>query len=118
MAAMRRAIWIAAFGIFTGLLAAPTDPWLRITSANFELFTTAGERGGRDLIRHFERVRSFFQQAFGLIPSGGNPVQIVAFRSQKEYEPYKLNEVATAYFESANSTPTWNLAAARFWWAA
>lgn len=38
------------------LCAAPHDPWLRIASANFELFTTAGERSGRDL-RHFEQVR-------------------------------------------------------------
>ncbi len=89
---------VAGLVMLAGLRAAPADPWLRITSANFELFTTAGERGGRNLIQHFERVRSFFQQAFGLIPSDGNPVQIVVFRSAKEFEPYKLNEVAQAYF--------------------
>ncbi|SPE43372.1 conserved hypothetical protein [Candidatus Sulfopaludibacter sp. SbA3] len=91
---------LAALVLGAGVCAAPADPWLRVTSANFELFTTAGERGGRDLIQHFERVRSFFQQAFGLIPAGGNPVQIIVFRSPKEYDTYKLSEVSFAYFES------------------
>ncbi len=97
---MRRAVWIAALMIGSVLCAAPSDAWLRLRSANFELFTTSGERGGRDLLKQFERVRSFFQQAFGLIPSDGKPVQIVAFRSAKEFEPYKFNEAASAYFES------------------
>lgn len=92
--------WLIALSLPALLHAAPSDTWLRLTTANFEIFTTAGEHSGRDLARHFERVRSFFQQAFGLIPAGNNPVQIVVFRSPKEYEPYKLNEVAVAYFES------------------
>jgi len=89
-----------ALVLFSRLLAAPADPWLRMTSTHFELFTTAGERGGRELIQHFERVRSFFQQAFGLIPHDGNPVQIVVFRSAKEFEPYKLNAAASAFFQA------------------
>jgi hypothetical protein len=97
---MRRAALIAACVAICAIQAAPADAWLRISSANFELFTTAGEHAGRDLVRHFERVRSFFQQAFGLIPHDGNPVEIVVFRSAKEFEPYKLNEAASAYFES------------------
>ena len=47
------------------LRAAPADPWMRIRSANFELFTTGSERTGRDLIQYFEQVRGFFQKAFG-----------------------------------------------------
>jgi tetratricopeptide (TPR) repeat protein len=78
--------------------AADKDPWVKITSVNFELYTTAGERAGRDLIRHFEQVRSFFLQAFGAGLPNAKPVRIVAFRSEKEYEPYRLNEFATAYF--------------------
>src|ERR1044072_6279975 len=81
-----------------GVSAAERDPWLQITSANFELYTTAGERAGRDLIRHFEQVRSFFLQAFGAGLPTAKPVRIVAFRSEKEYDPYRLNEFATAYF--------------------
>jgi hypothetical protein len=100
---MRRGGWIFGMVLLAALNGAPADPWLRFSSPNFELFTTASERSGRDLIKHFERVRSFFQQAFGLIPSDGNPVQVIAFRTAREYEPYKLNEVASAYFQPAVS---------------
>ena len=37
---------------------------MRIASGNFELFTTGGERSGRDLIRHFEQVRYFYNLAY------------------------------------------------------
>ena len=78
--------------------AAPHDPWLRIQSANFELFTTAGEHSGRDLVQHFEMVRSFFQQAFGSQVAGSKPVSIIAFRNQKEFAPYTPNQAASAFF--------------------
>jgi tetratricopeptide (TPR) repeat protein len=82
-----------------GLQAAPHDPWVRIRSANFELFTTAGERTGRDLIHYLEQVHSFFQQAFALDGTASLPVRIVSFRFDKEYLPYRPIEVATAFFE-------------------
>ena len=42
---------IASLALAACLPAATQDPWLKITSANFELYTTAGERSGRDLAR-------------------------------------------------------------------
>jgi tetratricopeptide (TPR) repeat protein len=82
--------------------AAPADPWLRIQSANFELFTTAGERAGRDLVRHFEQVREFFLQVFGVKSTNGKPVRIVAFHSEKEFQPYRPNEAATAFYHDGS----------------
>jgi tetratricopeptide (TPR) repeat protein len=87
--------------------AAAPDPglrtqWLRIRSANFELFTTAGERAGRDLVRHFEQVRGFFLQVFGLKSAEGKPVRIVAFHSEKEFQPYRPSEVATAFHQDGS----------------
>jgi len=78
---------------------AARDPWIRIRSANFELFTTAGESGGRELIRYFEQVHSFFQQAFALDGTALRPVRIISFRSDKEYLPYRPSEVADAFFQ-------------------
>ena len=79
--------------------AAGPEPWLKITSANFELFTTGSERSGRDLIRHFEQVRSFFVQAFGGAISSARPARIVAFRNEKEFAPYRPNEFASAFYQ-------------------
>jgi len=75
--------------------------WLKIKSPNFELFTTAGERSGRDVVRHFEQVRAFFQEAMGLGSKPGAPVRIVVFRSDKEFAPYAPNEFASAFYLGA-----------------
>jgi tetratricopeptide (TPR) repeat protein len=87
--------------------AAPADPameakWLRIRSAHFELFTTAGDRAGRDMVRHFEQVRGFFLQIFGLKSTEEKPVRIVAFRNDKEFQPYRPSQAATAFYHSGS----------------
>ncbi|HEY1342182.1 MAG TPA: hypothetical protein VGF59_31960 [Bryobacteraceae bacterium] len=92
------ALCIALAAVPAAAPAPASDPWLRIKSANFELFTTAGERSGRDLVRHFEQVRSFFVQVFGTDVSAARPARIIAFRSDKEYEPYRPNEFASAFY--------------------
>lgn len=74
--------------------------WLKLRSANFELFTTSGERRARDAILYFEQVRSFFEKATGAAPETGPPVRIIAFSSDKEYKPYQFSEVAAAYASS------------------
>ncbi len=95
---MKRAV-LASLVISACLAAASQDPWLKVTSANFELYTTAGERAGRDLIRHFEQVRSFFLQAFGGKLAAGRPARIIAFRNEKEYKPYRPSEFSAAFYQ-------------------
>lgn len=75
--------------------------WLKIKTPNFEVFTTAGERSGREVARHFEQVRSFFLEAMGWGLRSGPPIRIVAFRSEKEFQPYAPNEVAAAFYLGA-----------------
>jgi Tetratricopeptide repeat len=72
--------------------------WIRLKSPNFEMYSSAGSRSALDTIREFEQVRGFFLQAFGGQPAKPVPVRLVAFGSVKEYEPYKLNEYAIAYY--------------------
>lgn len=93
---MRAALLLIALAACAS--AAPHDPWLRIQSANFELYTTAGEHSGRNLVQHFEMVRSFFLQAFGSDVAGSKPVSIIAFRNRKEFAPYTPNQAASAFF--------------------
>ena len=85
------------------LAGASQDPWLKITSANFELYTTAGERSGRELVKHFEQVRSFFLQAFGSRLAASRPVRIIAFRNEKEYAPYRPSEFASAFYQPGSA---------------
>lgn len=74
----------------------PADPrWIKATSSNFELYTTAGDKKAREAILHFEQVRSFFLKTSGLKPPA--KVRILAFQSDKEYSPYRINEGAAAH---------------------
>ncbi len=87
--------------ILFALHSAAAEPrWLKVRSANFELFTAAGERNGRNAILHFEQVRNFFLKATKLRPDSQLPVRIIAFGSSKEYKPYAMNEFAAAYAAS------------------
>ncbi len=87
----------------TGALAIPAlhaardDRWVEIRSAHFDLFSEGGEAGGRDLVRYFEQVRSFFQQAFGL-NARGRVVRIVCFRSARQFQYYETSKIADAAF--------------------
>jgi len=83
--------------------SAGQDPWIKITSTNFVLYTTASDGVGRALIRHFEQVRGFFGQAFGESRPNAKPACIIAFGHEKEFEPYRFNESAAAYFHSGFS---------------
>lgn len=93
---MRRRIAWACGCICLNLMAADSH-WVRIETPNFEMYTTAGARSARDTLHYFEQVRSFFEQ---VAQSSGKSdrVRIVAFNSAKEYEPYRPNEFAVAYY--------------------
>jgi len=89
-----------AFFMFASPAEPPPDPWTRVRSTNFEMFTTAGERSGRDLVVYLEQVRSFFVQAFQLSSQGTEPVRIVCFRTSQEFQQYRPSQVADAFFQS------------------
>ena len=74
------------------------DPWLRLTTPHFELYTTAGEKRGRETILHFEQVRAFFIAAMPLRKAPEFPVRIIAFRTGREYAPYSPGTAAAAYY--------------------
>ena len=91
---------VALLLVAAGLAQAAPPRWLKLRSANFELFTSAGERTGRQTIEQFERTRAFFQQAMQREVANSTPVRILLFRSKKEYLPYRLGEVADAFYLS------------------
>ena len=67
-------------------------------SANFELYTTAGEKTGREALRAFEEIRSAFRDVLGVKLPDNRPVTIVAFRDEKEYAPYQAHAGVVAYY--------------------
>ena len=97
---MQNWIRLGACGFVCLHLATAETRWTRIESPNFEMYTTSGERSAKSTISYFEQVRSFFAQTMPQLAEERIRVRIVAFNSMKEYEPYRFNEFATAYYRS------------------
>jgi tetratricopeptide (TPR) repeat protein len=79
-------------------LAPAETRWIHIRSADFEMYSTAAESAARSTLRYFEQVLSFFLQTTQHAPAHPLPVYIVAFTSEREYAPYRLNSFAEAYY--------------------
>jgi len=79
------------------------DQWVRLSTPHFELYTSAGEKKGREAILYFEQVRSFFLQASQSKRAPQIPIRIVAFRGEKQYKPYTISEAAAAYYSRSRS---------------
>lgn len=89
-------LYLAA--LLAALPVSNAKDWTRLTSENFELYTTASEGAGKRAIEYFERVRAFFVEAIGMRPISVNKVRLVAFSSEKEYKPYQPTEFSFAYY--------------------
>lgn len=79
------------------LPALAADEWVRVQSQNFDLYTSAGEKSGRAAVQFFEQVRAFFDK-FGRQQSGRPAVRVMAFKSEKDYDPYRSGSFAAAYY--------------------
>jgi tetratricopeptide (TPR) repeat protein len=87
-----------AVSLLAACSPAADSRWTRLRTDNFELYTSASPRSARDTIRTFEQVHGFFEKVLGRGPARPAPVRLVTFGSAKEYEPYKINDFAAAYY--------------------
>src|ERR1035438_2703305 len=84
-------------------LTAADAHWIRLQPPGFDLSTSAGARNARDTLGEFEQVHAFFLQAFGASAATADTVHLVVFNSQKEFEPYRINEYAIAYYHQTSN---------------
>jgi tetratricopeptide (TPR) repeat protein len=89
---------LAIGAVFIGSAFGADPRWIRMPSDDFEIYSSAGEGDTRLALQYFERVRAFFEQALGGSPQKADPVRIIIFNSKKEYEPYRPNEFASAFY--------------------
>jgi Tfp pilus assembly protein PilF len=73
--------------------------WIRLRTAEFEVYSNASPRAARDTLREFEQVRGFFLQRSNKQPSKASPVRLVLFGSDKEFAHYRPVQFAAAYYE-------------------
>jgi hypothetical protein len=83
-----------------GLVPASADAqrWTHASSDHFEVYTTGGERRARSALTYFERVHGFFEDFLQLAPKQKHPTRLIVFSSDREFAPYRFNEIATAYY--------------------
>lgn len=76
------------------------DPrWIRMSSSDFEILSSAGEGDTRRALEYFEQVRNFFEErAGGSKVQKFEPIRVIIFGSENQYRPYRPNEVAAAYY--------------------
>jgi tetratricopeptide (TPR) repeat protein len=89
---------VLLFGLALLPTVASADPsWVKATSANFEVYTTAGEQKAREAALYFEHVNSFLVKALGTTRAGKGRVRVIIFQSAREYKPYQSGEGRLAY---------------------
>ncbi len=84
--------WIAALPILHGA------EWNKLSSPNFEFYTTFGERDARQTLETFEQARDFFLRVKSTTVTSHLPVTLVGFASVREYRPYSAKEFTPAYY--------------------
>lgn len=99
---------IAALALAIGasvILTAPTSTaaqglvWTYARSDHFEVYTTAGDRRAREALAYFERAHAFFTEFLQISPRTGAPTRLIIFSGDRQFEPYRLNDVAIAYYQ-------------------
>ncbi len=95
---------LAAFLLLCGAaLAGDGATWAVAKSEHFEVYSQAGGSTARVALMWFEQLRAFFRSQTGFELAGRPPVRVIAFRSAKDYEPYRLRSAADAYYAGTES---------------
>ena len=76
-----------------------TEPtWIVMETEHFQVYSSASERATRQMLGQFERVRGFFVQASKTATGSAYPVAVLIFGTAKEYQPFRWNTAADAYY--------------------
>ena len=104
--ARRAALTTALFLVLVGqaffpmrLTAAPR--WLKVRSPHFELLTSAGEADGSDLVVYLEQIRSFLTPFLGSATMPSDPVHVIGFQSDKDFNSFSPSEYSAAFYVGA-----------------
>src|ERR1700744_2489786 len=89
----------AALGLIVlSALAETPQRWTHLASPNFQIAPPGTEGEARETRHYFDQVGGFFSEAISHSKEKWPRVRIVAFNNAKEYEPYRYNRVADAYY--------------------
>lgn len=86
-------------------VAVPESPaapkWIKVSSANFVLYTPAKPKAALSKIAQFESLSDFFRRAMKLKRPPDEPVYLVGFRNLRELAPYRpVPEIEAFYLNT------------------
>jgi tetratricopeptide (TPR) repeat protein len=85
--------------LLAGLSAPGAQRWTRIESKHFEVISDSGAAPARQVLERFDLARRVFLDAPGA-PAAMPPVRVFVFRSERNYEPFRLGAAVQAFFQS------------------
>jgi hypothetical protein len=99
--------WVSRIFISIALIGShvfAAQPWLRLSSPNFELYTNMGEKRSGALLTRLENAHMALRHLTLYGGSNTQPMRVIAFRSQREYRPYSSDAGSAAYFLHSEQT--------------
>ncbi len=85
---IRRKLLLVALVVCSLSTARADQPWVEVTSPHFSVFTDGGEKRAREVTQRFEQMRVAFGVLFAKLTVNTAPLQIIAFRNNKELRQY------------------------------
>jgi Flp pilus assembly protein TadD len=95
---MKRILLLCAY-LVAASPALAADTWTYARSDHFEVYTTGGEGRAREALNYFEQVRAFMTVFLKVSPSTSAPTRLIIFSNERQFAPYRPNEVAFAYYQ-------------------
>ena len=81
-----------------GLQSPARMDWIRVSAPNLELLTTGEACVAAEAVADLESLRLYFRSKVPLKTMAEPSLRIVAFSSEREYQPFRLNARSPAYF--------------------
>ncbi len=84
------------------VLGAPAPKWTIAKNIHFEVYSESGPMSAAGTLDQFEKLREFFANN-SLVPKRpatmpDMPIRIVAFKSRREYDAFRIRPIADAYY--------------------
>jgi len=84
--------------------AAPRESnWVRAAAPHFNVYSDTAPESARSLATGFERLRAFFLRQVNLEAPPAREVRVICFASIPEYNTYRLNGGASAFYVGSES---------------
>lgn len=80
---------------------AAEDIWVKYASENFVIYTASSSAKAEKVLRHLERVRRAYALMLDAELGGESPVNVLLFRSQKEYLEFAPTKTSNGFYTQA-----------------